>query len=739
MFSQALIQTITEAFHIARINRHPMVTLKHLLLALTQDVSAVAILVSCETNLEKMTDEISQYVSRPVARVPHLTTSLKPSNVFKRVMQRALLTVQQIHGNRPIIGSDVLFSMLYERHNIVQTWLNNCTNVKLLLKLAKEQYSMIDEPKKVPVNTSLRQYTVSLTDKARLKALSPLIGREKELQRLMITLCRHRKHHPIIIGDAGIGKSAIVEGLASMIVAGKVPEYLASFEIFSLEMGALMAGTKYRGEFEERFQTLIKDCEKLDRCIVLIDDVQTMLGAGATQETSLDAACLLKALMEKKTIRFIGTTTHESYRKMLEKDKVFTRRFFPIMLTEPSVLETYSILKGLKKMLELHHHVRYSLRALKHAAELSARFIQNRCLPDKAIDILDEAGAQKALHGQHTTIDVHDIEQTIADIAHIPIQSLSSSEREQLKGLERQLKLLIFGQDRAIETITAALKVARSGLRDARKPMGCFLLMGPTGVGKTELTQQLANVLSLPLLRLDMSEYMEKHAVSKLLGSPPGYVGYEQNGRLIEMATKTPHAVLLLDEIEKAHHEVLNILLQMMDYGTLTDNMGRKSDFRHMLIIMTSNVGAVKYQKQSVGFHEVRSYEAHAELERTFTPEFRNRLDAVVAFKPLQPGHILNIVNKLLFDVSILLAKKGVDWSITANARRWLAHAGYDVQLGARPLERFIQTAIKEPIANRLLSGALGHGDSIHVALKDNALSFLVKKPAFKRKKVFVV
>ncbi|HWF99940.1 MAG TPA: ATP-dependent Clp protease ATP-binding subunit ClpA [Steroidobacteraceae bacterium] len=732
MLSNELEYCLNDAFHQAREARHEYLTVEHLLLAILDTPRVREILRACGADLGKLKQELKDHIEQSTPRVEEgEEREVQPTLGFQRVLQRAVFHVQS-SGKKEVGVANVLVAIFSEKQSHAVFLLNRQHVTRLdvvnyishgLSKIAEEKTdkdeAQADVERDPEGGSALEKFTTNLNRLAQEGRIDPLIGRKLEVERTIEILCRRRKNNPLYVGEAGVGKTAIAEGLARLIVEGKVPEVLADCTIYALDMGALIAGTKYRGDFEKRLKGVITELKKQPGAILFIDEIHTVIGAGAASGGVMDASNLIKPVLTNGEIRCIGSTTYQEYRGIFEKDHALARRFQKIDVTEPSVAETVEILMGLKPKFEEHHGITYAAEALKAAAELAARHINERHLPDKAIDVVDEAGARqrlKPIGEREPVIEVRHVEDVVARMARIPAKSVSTSDREILKNLERNLKLVIFGQDRAIEALSAAIKMARSGLGDQRKPVGSFLFAGPTGVGKTEVTRQLAIVMGVEFLRFDMSEYMERHTVSRLIGAPPGYVGFDQGGLLTEAIAKHPHCVLLLDEIEKAHPDVFNLLLQVMDHGTLTDNNGRKADFRHVIMVMTTNAGAQEMARPSIGFtHADHASDGMEAIRRSFTPEFRNRLDAVIQFASLDPVTIERVVDKLVVEVEMQLEQKGVTISLDDAARRWIAEKGYDPKMGARPMARTIQEHIKRPLAEELLFGKLAGGGHVRV------------------------
>jgi len=753
-FSTTLEQAIHGALALANARRHELATLEHLLLALIDEPDAARVMKACSVDLDALKKTLVDFIDDDLST---LVTDVEgseavPTAAFQRVIQRAAIHVQS-SGRTEVTGANVLVAIFAERESNAAYFLQEQDMTRydavnyIAHGVAKDPsfgearpVTGADEPMETPKGeagdskeSALSKYCVDLNVKARKGEVDPLIGREAEVERCIQVLCRRRKNNPLLVGDPGVGKTAIAEGLAWKIVRGETPEILAHATIFSLDMGALLAGTRYRGDFEERLKAVVKEMEDHPDAILFIDEIHTVIGAGATSGGAMDASNLLKPSLQSGKMRCMGSTTYKEYRQHFEKDRALSRRFQKIDVNEPSVEDTVKILMGLKPYFEEHHDLRYTHDAIKAAVELSARYIHDRKLPDKAIDVIDEAGAAQHLFSEakrRKTIGTKEIEAVIAKIARIPPKNVSKDDAEVLRDLEKSLKRVVFGQDRAIEALSSAIKLARAGLREPEKPIGNYLFAGPTGVGKTEVAKQLAATLGVELLRFDMSEYMEKHAVSRLIGAPPGYVGFDQGGMLTDGVDQHPHCVLLLDEIEKAHPDVYNILLQVMDHGKLTDHNGRAVDFRNVVLIMTTNAGAADNAKESIGFgRSRRSGEDTAAIERAFTPEFRNRLDAVIAFAPLGREIILQVVEKFVMQLEAQLIDRGVHIDLSPEAALWLGEKGYDDKMGARPLGRVIQEHIKKPLAEELLFGKLVKGGLVHVGVKDDAIVLTYEEP----------
>jgi ATP-dependent Clp protease ATP-binding subunit ClpA len=725
------------AFVEARQKQHEFITVEHLLLAMLDNPSAAEVLKACGVDLEELRSVLTDFINEHTPRLPpHSDADTQPTQGFQRVIQRAILHVQS-SGKKEVTGANVLVAIFGEKESHAVYFLNQRGVTRLdvvnyiahgITKTPQAKPEKGDGAKEDGEGGSESQgaldaYTVNLNHMAKNGKIDPLIGRAHELERVVQVLCRRRKNNPLLVGEAGVGKTAIAEGLARRINEGDVPELLKEYQVYSLDMGALLAGTKYRGDFEQRLKAVLKQLAENPRSILFIDEIHTIIGAGAASGGTLDASNLLKPALSTGALKCIGATTYNEYRQIFEKDHALSRRFQKVDVPEPSIVETIEILKGLKSRFEQHHGVKYAPAALTSAAELSARFINDRHLPDKAIDVIDEAGAaQKILpkSKQKKVIGKSEVEEIVAKIARIPAKNVSSDDRNALKTLDRDLKNVVFGQDKAIDALVSAIRMARSGLGNPQKPIGNFLFSGPTGVGKTEVARQLAYCLGVELIRFDMSEYMERHAVSRLIGAPPGYVGFDQGGQLTETVTKHPYSVLLLDEIEKAHPDIFNILLQVMDHGTLTDNNGRKADFRNVTIIMTTNAGAADLTKGTIGFStEKQPGDEMAEIRRLFTPEFRNRLDAMVSFASLDHDVILKVVDKFLLELEAQLHEKKVEPTFTPMLKAMLAKRGFDPQMGARPMARLIQDMIRKALAEELLFGRLVNGGKVTIDLDD--------------------
>ncbi|HPK31555.1 MAG TPA: ATP-dependent Clp protease ATP-binding subunit ClpA [Ottowia sp.] len=746
MIAQELEVSLHMAFVEARQQRHEFITVEHLLLALLDNPSAAEVLNACAANIEDLRKSLTNFIKDNTPQVAgEGDVDTQPTLGFQRVIQRAIMHVQSTgNGKKEVTGANVLVAIFGEKdsHAVYYLHQQGVTRLDVVNFIAHgiKKSDPPETPKSGEPSSSgeaeeggneknekaspLEQFTVNLNQNAKEGKIDPLIGREYEVERTIQILCRRRKNNPLLVGEAGVGKTAIAEGLAWRITEGAVPEVLEDAVVYALDMGALLAGTKYRGDFEQRLKGVLKALKDKPHAILFIDEIHTLIGAGAASGGTLDASNLLKPALSSGQLKCIGATTFTEYRGIFEKDAALSRRFQKVDVVEPTVPETVDILKGLKSRFEEHHSVKYALAALQAAAELSAKYITDRHLPDKAIDVIDEAGAAQrimAASKRKKTIGKHEIEEIVAKIARIPPASVSNDDRSKLQTLERDLKSVVFGQDKALEVLSAAVKMARSGLGKGDKPIGSFLFSGPTGVGKTEAAKQLAYIMGVDLIRFDMSEYMERHAVSRLIGAPPGYVGFDQGGLLTEAISKKPHCVLLLDEIEKAHPDIFNVLLQVMDHGTLTDNNGRKADFRNVIIIMTTNAGAETMNKATIGFTNPRQAgDELADIKRLFTPEFRNRLDAIVSFKPLDEQIILRVVDKFLLQLEQQLAEKKVEVTFTDKLRKMLAKKGFDPLMGARPMQRLIQDTIRKALADELLFGRLTEGGRLETDLDDN-------------------
>ncbi len=746
MLSRNLEQTLHRALAHAAERQHEYATLEHLLLSLTEDQDSIAVLKACGVDLQQLALDVTQFLDTELDNIrSERSAEPKPTAGFQRVVQRAVIHVQS-SGREEVTGANILVALFSEResHAVYFLQMHEMSRLDAVNYIShgiakvpgfaedRTVHGADEEAEGEQVvrkgSEALDAYCVNLNKKATEGRIDPLIGREAEVERTIQILCRRNKNNPLYVGDPGVGKTAIAEGLAKRIVEKDVPEVLAEATIYSLDMGALLAGTRYRGDFEERLKNVMKEMEALPHAILFIDEIHTVIGAGATSGGSMDASNILKPALQSGRLRCMGSTTYKEYRSYFEKDRALVRRFQKIDVHEPTIDDTVKILKGLKPYFEEHHKVRYTADSLKTAVELAARYINDRKLPDKAIDVIDEVGASRMLLPEgkrRKTVTVKDVEETVAKIARIPPKSVSSDDREALRTLERDLKTVVFGQDKAIDQLSSAIKLARAGLREPEKPIGSYLFSGPTGVGKTEVARQLALTLGVELVRFDMSEYMERHSVSRLIGAPPGYVGFDQGGLLTDAVDKNPHVVLLLDEIEKAHPDLFNILLQVMDHGKLTDHNGKSVDFRNVVLIMTTNAGAADLAKPAIGFErEARVGEDKEAIERMFTPEFRNRLDAIIPFAALSPEVVAKVVDKFVMELEAQLADRDVMIELSDDARAWLAEKGYDKLFGARPLSRVIQEHIKKPLADELLFGKLAKGGLVRVEIVDD-------KPAF--------
>ena len=750
MLSKELESTLNSAFRDAREKRHEFMTVEHLLLALLDNPTAGKVLRACGAEIEKLKQELTSYLDESTPMLPIKDErETQPTLGFQRVLQRAVFHVQS-SGKKEVTGANVLVAIFGERESQAVYFLNrqNITRLDVVNYISHGISKVHDneggeafapgsddeKPADAPGKSPLEAYAVNLNQQALLGKIDPLIGRRSEVQRTIQILCRRRKNNPLYVGEAGVGKTAIAEGLAKMIVDGDVPDVLDNSTIYALDLGALLAGTKYRGDFEKRLKGVLAQLNKEPGAILFIDEIHTIIGAGAASGGVMDASNLIKPMLASGDLRCLGSTTYQEYRGVFEKDRALSRRFQKIDVSEPTVEETVKILNGLKSRFEEHHSVKYSRQAVRTAAELSERYINERFLPDKAIDVIDEAGARQKLmpaSKRRKVVNVGDIEAVVSKMARIPPKTVSTSDKDVLRTLNRDLKMVVYGQDDAIDTLAAAIKMARSGLREGRRPIGSFLFSGPTGVGKTEVTVQLARIMGIELIRFDMSEYMERHTVSRLIGAPPGYVGFDQGGLLTEAINKHPHAVLLLDEVEKAHPDVFNLLLQVMDHGTLTDNNGRKADFRNVVLIMTTNAGADQMSRPSIGFTEQdHSGDSGEAIKKIFTPEFRNRLDATVQFGPLDEKTIGHVVDKFIIELESQLEEKRVTIEVDENARAWLAVHGFDKLMGARPMARVIQENIKRALAEELLFGRLEGGGQVSVGVDDDKLSFTFESEA---------
>ena len=752
-FSNSLETSIHKALTLANGRKHELATLEHLLLALLTEVDAMRVLNACDVNIEKLEASITQYLD---AELKSLVSEVEgaeavPTTGFQRVIQRAAIHVQS-SGRNEVTGANVLVAIFAERESHAAFFLQEqdmtrydavnfiahgvAKNPKFVENRpvsGEDLEQEVSDDSSAEKETSLQKYCINLNIKSEQGEIDPLIGREHEVERCIQILCRRRKNNPILVGDPGVGKTAIAEGLARKIIQKEVPKVLSETTIYSLDLGALLAGTRYRGDFEERLKAVMKELESKDNSVLFIDEIHTVIGAGATSGGAMDASNLLKPSLQSGKLKCMGSTTYKEFRQHFEKDRALARRFQKIDVSEPSVDDSIKILNGLKPYFEEHHEIRFTNEAIKTAVDLSARYIHDRKLPDKAIDVIDEAGAAQMILSEskkRKTIGVKEIEEVVAKIARIPPKNVSKNDTQVLRDLEKSLKRVVFGQNLAIESLASAIKLSRAGLREPEKPIGNYLFAGPTGVGKTEVAKQLADTLGIELLRFDMSEYMEKHAISRLIGAPPGYVGFDQGGMLTDKVDQHPFCVLLLDEIEKAHPDVFNILLQVMDHGKLTDHNGRTVDFRNVILIMTSNAGAVEQAKEAIGFGRTkREGEDKAAIEKIFNPEFRNRLDAVISFDNLPMETILQVVDKFILQLEAQLMDRNVTIEITKSAAEWVANKGYDNKMGARPLSRVIQEHIKKPLAEDLLFGKLAKGGIVKVVTKDGKLALEIKSP----------
>ena len=743
MLNKELEQTLNSAFVFAREHRHEFMTVEHLLLALLDNTAARDALKACGADVEAVKSELLSFVkdTTPLILDEQLNErETQPTLGFQRVLQRAVFHVQS-SGKDEVTGANVLVAIFSEQESQAVFILKKADVTRLdvvnyishgVSKAEDDESINSDSPEEAESGeengTALGKYATDLNRQAKDGKIDPLIGRDAEVERTIQILCRRRKNNPLLVGEAGVGKTAIAEGLAYRIVNDDVPDVIAESTVYSLDLGGLLAGTKYRGDFEKRLKAILKELSKDEHAILFIDEIHTIIGAGAASGGVMDASNLLKPKLSSGELRCIGSTTYQEYQGIFEKDRALARRFQKVDVTEPSVSDTTKILLGLKSRYEDHHNVRFTQKAIQAAAELSAKYINERHLPDKAIDVMDEAGASQRLLApskRKKTINVGDIEQIIAKMARIPEKSVSASDKEVLKNLGRNLKMVVFGQDKAIETLNDAILLSRSGLGAETKPIGSFLFAGPTGVGKTEVTQQLSNIMGVELVRFDMSEYMERHAVSRLIGAPPGYVGFDQGGLLTDAVIKNPYSVVLLDEIEKAHSDIYNILLQVMDHGTLTDNNGRKVDFRNVVLVMTTNAGVQETVRKSIGFKQQdHSHDALSEINKIFTPEFRNRLDGIIWFNHLDAEIILQVVDKFIIELQAQLDVKGVSLEVTSEARAYMAEKGYDKSMGARPMARLIKDELKKELANELLFGELAKGGNVKVDYVDDKLTF---------------
>ena len=751
MIDNELEQNLNEAFKLAHTQKHEFVTVEHLLLSLLENSDSLDLLNSNKVNIDQLRTDLEEFIGSTTPKIEKEEVSeIQPTLGFQRVLQRAVFHVQS-SGKSEVKGSNILVAIFSEKESqsvylLEQQGLTRLDAVSYLSHGSSEKVSVEGDDSRTETNepdsnTALEKFTLNLNKEALEGRIDPLIGRADEIERLTQILARRSKNNPLLVGESGVGKTAIAEGLAKLITEKKVPDLIKDSVIYSLDMGSLLAGTKYRGDFEERLKAVLKELENDESAILFIDEIHTIIGAGATSGGVMDASNLLKPALAKRGLQFVGSTTYKEFRGIFEKDRALSRRFQKIEIPEPSVDETIAILKGLKTRFEEHHDIKYTEGALKAAASLASKHINDRFLPDKAIDVVDEAGARQKLltkSKRKKTISEIDIEKIVASIARIPEKTVSSSDKKSLEKLEENLKRVIFGQDQAVESLSSSIKLARAGLRVEEKPVGSFLFSGPTGVGKTEVSKQLAKIMGIEFVRFDMSEYMERHTVSRLIGAPPGYVGYDQGGLLTESVSKHPHSVILLDEIEKAHPEVFNILLQVMDHGTLTDNNGRKADFRNTVVIMTTNAGAQDMSRASMGFQsQDHSTDATEMIKKTFSPEFRNRLDAIIQFNPLPVEVIKTVVDKFLVELQVQLDQQKVQLDVSDEVREWLIENGYDKNMGARPMERLIQDSIKKLLAEEILFGKLSKvGGTAYVELKDGEISIEFKENSKRKDKV---
>ncbi len=750
MLSKDLETTLNEAFRVAKSKRHEFMTVEHLLLALLDNDIAIDVLKKIGADIDKLRQDLEQYIDSTTPLIPagDSERETQPTLGFQRVLQRAVFHVQS-SGRKEVTGANVLVAIFSEQESQAVYFLKQQNIARIdvvnyishgISKVPGEEEGSEgvgeteEEGGEGAAQSALESFATNLNEEAKAGRIDPLVGRDAELERVIQVLCRRRKNNPLLVGESGVGKTAIAEGLAKRIVDGQVPEVVEDAEIFSLDLGALLAGTKYRGDFEKRFKAVLNELKKKENSILFIDEVHTIIGAGAASGGVMDASNLLKPLLTSGQIKCMGSTTYQEYRGIFDKDRALSRRFQKVDVIEPDTEDTYRILKGLKTRFEEHYGVRYTDKALRTASELAAKYINDRFMPDKAIDVIDEAGAAQQLvpaSRRKKSIGATDVEQVVAKIARIPSTQVTSSDKQALKDLDEKLKMVVFGQDEAIDQLSNSIKMSRAGLKSGEKPTGCFLFSGPTGVGKTEVCRQLANIMGVELLRYDMSEYMERHTVSRLIGAPPGYVGFDQGGLLTEAVTKHPHSVVLLDEIEKAHPEVFNLLLQVMDHGTLTDNNGRKADFRNVVLIMTTNAGAQEMDRASIGFVEQDNTTDGMEvIKRMFTPEFRNRLDAIVQFGKLPIEVVKTVADKFLTELQAQLDDKRVTLEVDDSALDWLAREGYDEKMGARPMQRLIQEKIKRQLAEDLLFGDLSKsGGTVRISVEDDELSLEILSP----------
>ena len=751
MLDSELEKNLNEAFKLAHRKKHEFVTVEHLFLSILENNDAIEVLNYCGADIEALQKNLESYIKETTPLISEEDEQeIQPTLGFQRVLQRAVFHVQS-SGKKEVNGANLLVAIFSEKesHSVYLLQQEGITRLDIVSFIShgkndeelEEEALTSNKDEKVKDSSALEAFTLNLNREASEGRIDPLIGRKAEVERVIQVLARRSKNNPLLVGESGVGKTAIAEGIAKLIVENKVPELVQDSTIYSLDMGALLAGTKYRGDFEKRLKQVLKELEEKSNSILFIDEIHTIIGAGATSGGVMDASNLLKPALAKNGLRFVGSTTYKEFRGIFEKDRALSRRFQKVEVMEPSVDETIKILKGLKSRFEDHHNIKYTENSLKAAAELSSRYINDRYLPDKAIDVVDEAGARQRLlpkSKRKKTISEIDVEKIVASIARVPEKTVSSSDKVSLEKLEENLKRVIFGQDQAISSLSASIKLSRAGLGLVEKPVGSFLFSGPTGVGKTEVSKQLALIMGIEFIRFDMSEYMERHTVSRLIGAPPGYVGYDQGGQLTESVTKHPHSVILLDEIEKAHPEVFNILLQVMDHGTLTDNNGRKADFRNVVLIMTTNAGAQDMSRASMGFNTQDHTSDGAEIiKKTFSPEFRNRLDAIISFNPLDIDVIKTVVDKFLVELQAQLDEKKVQLEVSEQARNWIADKGYDKTMGARPMQRLIQEKIKKPLAEEILFGQFSStGGVVYVDQEEDGLSLKFKESIEDKDKV---
>ena len=751
MLDSELEKNLNEAFKLAHRKKHEFVTVEHLFLSILDNNDAIEVLNYCGADIEALQKNLESYIKETTPLISEEEEQeIQPTLGFQRVLQRAVFHVQS-SGKKEVNGANLLVAIFSEKesHSVYLLQQEGITRLDIVSFMShgkndeelEEEALTANKDEKIKDSSALEAFTLNLNREASEGRIDPLIGRKAEVERVIQVLARRSKNNPLLVGESGVGKTAIAEGIAKLIVENKVPELVQDSTIYSLDMGALLAGTKYRGDFEKRLKQVLKELEQKSNSVLFIDEIHTIIGAGATSGGVMDASNLLKPALAKNGLRFVGSTTYKEFRGIFEKDRALSRRFQKVEVMEPSVDETIKILKGLKSRFEDHHNIKYTENSLKAAAELSSRYINDRYLPDKAIDVVDEAGARQRLlpkSKRKKTISEIDVEKIVASIARVPEKTVSSSDKVSLEKLEENLKRVIFGQDQAISSLSASIKLSRAGLGLVEKPVGSFLFSGPTGVGKTEVSKQLALIMGIEFIRFDMSEYMERHTVSRLIGAPPGYVGYDQGGQLTESVTKHPHSVILLDEIEKAHPEVFNILLQVMDHGTLTDNNGRKADFRNVVLIMTTNAGAQDMSRASMGFNTQDHTSDGAEIiKKTFSPEFRNRLDAIIPFNPLDIDVIKTVVDKFLVELQAQLDEKKVQLEVSEQARDWIADKGYDKTMGARPMQRLIQEKIKKPLAEEILFGQFSsRGGVVYVDQEEDGLSLKFKESIKDKDKV---